>query len=63
MRALTCCIVWVVGFTGMKGGCVMFQAIFSPVAATLNAWLVIDEVGRGELVERMAGTVSFLVVC
>ena len=39
------------------------SGVFSPVAATLNAWLVINEVGRGELVERMAGTVSFLAVC
>ena len=46
-RVLMCGIMWVIGSTGMKEGYVMFQAIFSLVATTLNAWLVINEVGKG----------------
>ena len=39
--------MWVIGSTDMKGGYVMFQAMFSLVATTLNAWLVVNEVGKG----------------
>lgn len=46
-RVLMCGIMWVIGSTGMKEGYVMFQAIFSLVATTLNAWFVINEVGKG----------------
>lgn len=46
-RVLMCGIMWVIGSTGMKEGYVMFQAIFSLVATTLNTWFVINEVGKG----------------
>lgn len=36
----------------------MFQAIFSLVATTLNAWLVVNEVGKG----RDKWSNAFLVV-
>ena len=42
----------------------MFRALFL-VAAMLNAWLVINEVGKGgvgQVVERVSGRVSFLAV-
>ena len=39
--------MWAIGSTDMKEGYVMFQAIFSIVATTLNAWLVVNEVGKG----------------
>lgn len=46
-RVLMCGIMWVIGSTGMKEGYVMFQAIFYLIGTTLNAWLVINEVGKG----------------
>ena len=38
----------------------MFQAIFSLVATTLNAWLVINEVGKGRENWSNAWLVLFL---
>lgn len=38
----------------------MFQAIFSLVATTLNAWLVVNEVGKGRDKWSNALLVAFL---
>lgn len=58
-RVLMCGIMWVIGSTGMKEGYVMFQAIFYLIGTTLNAWLVINEAGKG----RENWSNVWLVVC
>lgn len=47
MRVLMCGIMWVICSTDVNEGYVMFLVIFYLVGTTMNAWLVINEVGKG----------------
>lgn len=58
MRVLMCGIMWVICSTDVNEGYVMFLVIFYLVGTTMNAWLVVNEVGKG----RDKWSNAFLVV-